>query len=279
MYETTAAQRAAELHAELEAKLLTLVGDEGWSRFLRTAARFHSYSASNIFLIMSQCPNATRVAGFRKWQQLGRHVKRGEKSIKILAPARYKITDEKANEVRWAVRGFTVANVFDISQTDGADLPDVAPVLLTGAGIAGLWDGLAAQVATSGFTVERGDCQGANGWTNFTSRVVRVREDVEPAQAAKTLAHELGHVLLHSPDEITYAENRALCEVEAESTAYVVCASAGLITDDYSLPYVARWANGDSAIVKATADRVIKTSQAIIAGLAAGASCSESVAA
>jgi antirestriction protein ArdC len=279
MYEITAAQRATELHLELESKILALVSGDGWAAFLETAARFHSYSASNVLLILSQCPHASRVAGFRAWQGLGRQVRRGERSIKILAPARYKTTDETTGETRWAVRGFTVANVFDLSQTDGAELPDVRPVLLTGAGFAELYAGLAAQVVAAGFRVERGECAGANGFTDFERRVVRVRDDVEPAQAVKTLAHELAHVLLHSPQKITYATNRALCEVEAESVAYVVCTSAGVATDDYSLPYVARWANGDPAIVRATADRVIKSAQSIIAGLAAVESRTESVAA
>jgi hypothetical protein len=220
-------------------------------------------------LILSQCPEATRVAGFKAWKEHGRYVRQGERAIRILAPARYKVTDEATGEDRWALRGFTVANVFDVSSTDGRELPDVAPVLLSGAGCADLFDGLTAQVWSSGFAVERGDCHGANGSTSFDTRTVRIRDDVEPAQSTKTLVHELAHVLLHSPDKITYAANRPLCEVEAESVAYIVCSNAGLVSDDYSLPYVARWANGDPTILKATADRVVKTAQAVISGLAA----------
>lgn len=270
MKETTAAARAAQLHQDLQAKLSTLVEGDDWADFLRCASRFHSYSASNVLLILGQCPEATRVAGFKAWQKLGRQVRYGQKSIKILAPARYKITDEATGEDRYALRGFTVAHVFDVSQTDGQELPDVAPVLLSGDDCADLYDGLVAQVWAAGFTVERGDCHGANGCTDFETRTVRVRADVEPAQATKTLAHELAHVLLHAPDKITYGMNRPLCEVEAESVAYIVCSNSGLVSDDYSLPYVARWSGGDPAIVKATADRVVKTAQAVIAGLAAG---------
>lgn len=267
MSNTTAAARAAELHADLESKLLDLVEGDGWATFLRTASRFHTYSAANIMLILKQCPHASRVAGFRAWQSTGRHVKQGEKSIRILAPARYKTTDEATGEERWAVRGFTVAHVFDVSQTEGEPLPDVGPRLLTGEGYADLYAALTAQVWAAGFTVERGDCQGANGFTNYASRTVRVRDDVEPQQAVKTLAHELAHVLLHSPERITYSANRALCEVEAESVAYIVCANAGLVSDDYSLPYVAVWADGDPKVVKATAERVVKTAQSVIDGL------------
>jgi hypothetical protein len=158
-------------------------------------------------------------------------------------------------------------NVFDVSQTDGEPLHNVAPKLLACDGFTDLYDVLAAQVIAAGFTVERGDCNGANGYTDHARRAVRVRDDVAPAQAAKTLAHELAHVLLHSPSQVTYAANRALCEVEAESVAFIVCAHAGLASDGYSLPYVARWSNGDPAVVKATADRVVKTAQSVIAAL------------
>jgi antirestriction protein ArdC len=90
---------------------------------------------------------------------------------------------------------------------------------------------------------ERGDCAGANGWTNFTTRVVRVRDDVDDAQATKTLAHELGHVLMHEPSLHVAANCRGHREVEAETFATLVCDLAGLDTHGYSVPYVAHWLN------------------------------------
>jgi hypothetical protein len=87
-----------------------------------------------------------------------------------------------------------VVHVFDIAQTEGDPLPDVPPALLTGQALAGLWDDLAGQVSGHGYTLERGDCSGANRYTDPARRVVRVRDDVDDAQAVKTLAHELGHI-------------------------------------------------------------------------------------
>src|SRR5207302_7302683 len=127
---------------------------------------------------------------------------------------------------------------------------DFHPALLDGDAPAGLWDALAAQVAVAGFDLQRGDCRPANGRSNWTTRTVTVRDDVSDAQAVRTLAHELAHVLLH--DGTLYALGcRGLVEVEAESVAYVVATAAGMTPDDYSLPYVAHWSGGNINAIKA----------------------------
>lgn len=119
--------------------------------------------------------------------------------------------------------------MFDIAQTDGEPLPDVAPALLTGEAPVDLWDGLAAQVTGRGYRLERGECRGANGYTDPTSGTVRVRGDVDDAQAVKTLAHELAHIECGHVEKLpTYATCRGRWEVEAESVAYVVPAAAGM---------------------------------------------------
>src|SRR5262249_32862821 len=160
------------------------------------------------------------------------------------------------------VRGFRAVYVFDISQTDGAQLPDTAPMLLQGGSVEGLYGRLAGQVAAAGFELlrEAPSLPGANGETVWRYRIVRVRDDADPAQATKTLAHELAHVLMHCADAASMpAEPRSMREVEAESVAYIVCQAAGLTTETYSLPYVAGWAEGDLRKVSATAERVITT--------------------
>ncbi len=163
------------------------------------------------------------------------------------------------------LRGFRVAHVFDISQTDGDPLPDVAPELLTGQGPAGLWDDLAAQVAGHGYTLERGDCSGANGFTDPARRVVRVRADVDDAQAVKTLAHELGHLECgHVEDLPTYLTCRGRCEVEAESVAYVVAAAHGLDASGYTFAYVAGWSGGDLTCVRQAAETVTRAARTIL---------------
>jgi hypothetical protein len=112
-------------------------------------------------------------------------------------------------------------------------------------------------VDATGYVVE-GDCYGANGYTDHKRRAVRVRTDVSDAQAAKTLCHELTHVLLH-PDEAEYFRCRGRAEVEAESVAYLVCQLIGLATGSYSWPYIAHWSDGKSEVVQETAARVVQT--------------------
>ena len=167
------------------------------------------------------------------------------------------------------MRGFRVAYVFDITQTDGDPLPEVAPGPLTGDAPAQLWQRLAEVVEADGYRIERGPCGGAYGHTRFTDRIVRVRDDVSPAQATKTLAHELGHI--RAEHDTRFAETyhrdtrcRGIAEVEAESIAYVVTAAAGLDTTGYTVPYVAHWAEGDTTVLRDTAARVITTARAIL---------------
>jgi hypothetical protein len=128
-----------------------------------------------------------------------------------------------------------------------------------------LWSGLAAQVVSAGYTVERGYCRGANGVTNSAARTVRVRDNVDELQGTKTLCHELAHALMHGPGQEDVASNVA--EVEAESVAYIVCQAAGMATTDYSLPYLARWSRGDVGLITATTARVLTTARTILAGL------------
>ena len=272
-----------------------LVGGQEWANYLRFAAKFHDYSFNNTVLIWAQAPHASYVAGYQAWLQLGRQVRKGEKGISILAPvlSRHNYTNEQAtapgsntpppepatepgNRRIVGVRG---ATIFDVSQTDpvtpGQELPLMQPALLQGDVAPQLWDALAAHIAGQGFTVERGDCQGANGVTLFTPKIVRVRDDVSTLQAVKTLAHELGHVLMHHPSG-THAEPgdcRGVAEVEAESVAFMVLASQGLDTSDYTFPYLAHWAASAAdpqalvAAVRDTGHRVIAASRAIIARL------------
>ncbi|OIQ80347.1 hypothetical protein GALL_379090 [mine drainage metagenome] len=151
----------------------------------------------------------------------------------------------------------------DLTQTDGQPLPDVAPELLRGPAPEHLWDHLARLVHADGFDLERGPCGGANGYTAYGQRVVRVRDDVDPAQAVKTLAHELGHIRADHehrfPDYATNHQCRGQAEAEAESIAYLVTASAGLESAAYSVPYVTGWANGDAGRLREAASRAIAT--------------------
>ncbi len=240
----------------------------------------------NLLLIGAQAPQATRVAGFRSWQSLGRQVRKGERGIAILAPCTYRPkTADRAEPAAPTgqtpattcsggaapdaggkqVRGFRVVHVFALHQTEGAPLPDVTPALLVGQAPAGLWDALEGQVLGHGYTVHRGDTGRANGWTDPTSRTVRISGAVDDAQAVKTLIHELGHLECgHVKDLPTYLTCRGRCEVEAESVAYVVAAAYGLDASGYSFAYVAGWAGPDLSIVRQAADTVTQTARRIL---------------
>lgn len=275
--------RLARIHQQLTAAVTELTRSDAWARMLQVAARFPTYSPSNVLLIAVQRSDATNVAGLRTWNALGRRVRKGEKGIAILAPCLYKnradveASDETIparegpaeGESSRVLRGFRVVHVFDVSQTEGEPLPMLTPTQLKGAAPQQLWESLAGVVEREGFRLERGPCGGANGHTRFDDRVVRVREDVDPAQACKTLAHEIGHI--RADHQTRFGGHyhasvgcRGLAEVEAESIAFVVSAASGMDSGDYTIPYVAGWANGDVDLLKRTATCVLTVSRGIL---------------
>lgn len=281
------ADRLDDLHQKLIAAVEALTESDAWVRMLTVAARFPTYSPSNVLLIALQRPNSTRVAGIRTWNAVGRHVVKGEHGIAILAPCLYTRADEPpspegAGDARGApahpsadtepvsrreLRGFKVVHVFDIAQTDGAPLPDVGPALLTGAAPDDLWLHLTRVLAAAEYTLERGDCGAANGYTDPARRIVRIRDDVDSLQAVKTLAHELGHIRAdHARRFPEYAMDpvcRGQAEIEAESIAHLVLAQTGLDSTAYSVPYVAHWARGDASCLREAAAAVLTTARGL----------------
>jgi antirestriction protein ArdC len=263
-----------QAHERLTQAVESIVSGDDWQRMLKTAAKFHRYSLSNILLIQLQKADATMVAGFRRWKELGRTVRKGERGIQIIAPCRYRTKVEKQNgdeEAIESIRGWKVVYVFDISQTDGdpiADLDAIRPKLLDGDAPEGIWDALVTQAGAAGFEVVRDQKRNENGYCDFLNIVIAVRPDIAPAQALKTLIHELGHALLHSEAPV---RSREAAEVEVESVAYIVCDALGLDTSDYSFAYVARWSEGSQELLKETGERVIKCAQVILTSLDAGA--------
>ena len=162
--------------------------------------------------------------------------------------------------------GFRVVHVFDVSQTDGAELADVAPRRLTGEVAQQVIDALEHRVAEEGFTLKREAIarSARNGYADFERRLVVLRKELSGAQTTKTLIHELAHVLLHQDTDLC---DREIAEVEAESVAFVVSSALGLDTSDYSFPYVARWGGGDAELVAATAQRVITAAGDLLASV------------
>jgi hypothetical protein len=160
-------------------------------------------------------------------------------------------------------------HVFDISQTEGEELPDldaVRPKLLDGDAPEGIWEVLVAKANSAGYEVIREQRQGENSYCDFLNKKIAVRPDVEPAQAVKTLVHELGHALLHGEK---LPSSREIAEVEVESVAYIVCDALGLDASGYSFAYVARWSDGSTELIKDTAERVIRCAKEILKGLEA----------
>ena len=270
MTTTTAPSRqdkVAAVHDQLLEQLEKLVTSDDWMAFLALASRFHSYSSNNCMLIFAQRPDATRVASYTTWKSLGRIVRKGEKGIAILAPCRYRVdekdpakSDEKAS---WRLKGFKVAYVFDVSQTEGASLEDDGiAVLLEGSAPMGMWTAIRTLIERDGYSVSRSDCGAANGYTNRATNQVVVAPYLSDAASAKTLVHELAHVRQTSDHDS--AVSRALCEVEAESVAYIVCNAFGLSSAPYSIGYVAGWAGGDLDLVKTTASWVVREAHRII---------------
>lgn len=277
-----AADKVAAMHEEVTAGVAALVEDGKWKALLAMQARFHSYSLGNLLLIAAQCPSATQVAGFRAWQGLGRQVRKGEKSIGILAPMTFapkddegkgeKSTAEKATTGERSarkVRGWRRVSVFDVAQTDGEALPQITAAVIEGEAPAGLWEALGAQVAAHGYALERGDTGPADGWTNPKTMTVRIAGHDVDAQAVAVLAHELGHIECGHLDEgaPTYATCRGRCEVEAESVAYVIATAHGIDASAASFGYVAQWAGGDVAVVRAAAETVTKAARRILTAL------------
>lgn len=255
------AERTVELlYQQLREGVEAIESGGDWRAWLDFARYFHRYSFNNLVLIWRQRPDASSVASYRTWQSVDRQVRRGEHALRVLAPVlrRSSVVDSDGRPARdeegkprcpQQVVGFRPAAVFDISQTEGPPVPQPPPAtLLSGPAPASLWEALAREVSAHGFRLLRTGAEqlrGANGVTKIVEREVVIRDDVEKAQAVKTLAHELAHVVLHagSPETSVVPTCTGVREVEAESVAFLILAAHGVPSDGYSFPYVASWAH------------------------------------
>jgi antirestriction protein ArdC len=256
--------KAKELRKRIDDSLDTLakaVGDvrasEAFKAYLAVQARFHRYSWHNSMLIAMQRPDATRVAGYRAWQSLGRQVCKGERGIMIFAPCPWKReTDDGETE-----QGiyFRAVHVFDVGQTDGKDLPDVdVPTVDTAS------DDLLAKLQhvadQRGIAVNFAKLSGGLFGVS-KGGTIDVDNGHATGQQAKTLAHELAHEALHKTDRTGLT--RSVAELEAESVAYVVCTHFGLDVEVRASRYIALW-DGDSKALRASLERIASTARNII---------------
>lgn len=254
-----ATHRAAVILAESVSKLMDT---NTFKAALRFRQKLHAYSFRNAWLIYAQRFDATTVAGYRRWQELGRQVRKGEKSIAIFAPL-----TRKSDAGETEVFGFRTASVFDVSQTEGDPIPEpLQPERLTGGdnGVLEALTSFEAHALSKGFPIVTGSLPGAAlGMFSFKTGQITLREGLEPAQRLKILVHELAHALMHRTPE---KRDRHLCELEAEACAYIVCDALSLDTSRYSFPYLAHWAEDPNELLPA-AERGSRAAQTLLEAL------------
>ena len=282
MSENKQVDRVKEITDQLEAGIHNLFESDRYRQWLTTMSRFHNYSLNNTVLIAIQKPDATLVAGYTAWQkQFGRQVNKGEKGIKILAPAPYKamvqmdkidpatqlpVLDENGAPVKEAQEvikpAFKVVSVFDVSQTDGRELPTIGVNELTGD--VEKFDALFEELKRScpvpiGFENIQ---NGAKGYFHRIDNRIAIQEGMSQLQTIKTAIHEMAHQKLHSMQNDLSANSK---EVEAESVAYTVCQHFGIDTADYSFGYIAGWSEGkETPELKASLQTIRNASKEMI---------------
>ena len=264
------AEKLKEITDRLEQGITELFESERYREYLRVMSKFHNYSFNNTLLIAMQKPDASLVAGFSAWKNnFGRNVIKGQKGIKIIAPSPYKVKQEMkkidphtqqpiigkdgkpvTEEKEITIPAYKVVSVFDVSQTEGKELPDIAVDELTG-DVERYRDFFAALEKTSPVPIGFEQIPGSShGYYHLEDKRIAIQEGMSELQTLKTAIHEIAHAKLHDID-LNAPENeqqprvdRRTREVEAESVAYTVCQHYGLDTSDYSFGYVAGWSSG-----------------------------------
>ena len=285
-------QKVKEITDKLEAGLKALFESEKYKSYLSTMSKFHNYSFNNTLLIAMQKPEATLVAGYQAWQKnFERHVNKGEKAIRILAPAPYKIKEERdkldpvtgemmfdengmpqKEETEVTIPAFRAVSVFDVSQTDGKPIPEleVNELLST---VEGYEDFVQALMNISPVPIAFEDIPGdSKGYFSTAEKRIAVQENMSESQTLKTMVHEVAHSMLHDK-EVNQSmdipvKDRNTKEVEAESVAFTVCQHFGIDTSDYSFGYIAGWSSGrNMKELKSSLDTIRKTASELITGI------------
>ena len=264
------AEKLKEITDRLEQGIAELFDSERYREYLKVMSKFHNYSFRNTVLIAMQKPDASLVAGFSAWKNnFERNVMKGQKGIKIIAPSPYKIKQEMqkidphtqkpvigkdgkpvTEEKEVTIPAYKVVSVFDVSQTEGKELPDIAVDELTG-DVDRYKDFFAALEKTSPVPIAFENIEGgSHGYYHLEDKRIAINEGMSELQTLKTAIHEIAHAKLHDidlnapKDEQQPHIDRRTREVEAESVAYTVCQHYGLDTSDYSFGYVAGWSSG-----------------------------------
>jgi hypothetical protein len=238
------------------------------TNYLTAMSRFHSYSFGNVLEIARQMPAATRVAGFWTWKNLGRSVKAGQKGIRILAPIvgvrRKKDTEAQKDITKQNERillGFRNAYVFDISQTDGVDIPALQEV--TGDPGDNI-ERLTAFLNSKGIIVSYNEIIAPALGMSYGGRIALLPGQSK-AETFSTLVHEAGHELLHRSERRT-ATTKTVRETEAEAVAFVVGKAVGLVNNDASADYIQLY-KGNASLLAESLEVIQQTAGVILAAL------------
>ena len=275
-----------EITVKLEKGVKDIFTTDSYKDYLNFCAKLPRYSVNNQILIMMQKPEATMCQSFSGWKEMNRHVLKGEKGIRILAPAPYKMEREQdkldgsgkpildkdgepvKEKVEVTINAFKPVSTFDVSQTDGDPIPTIGVAELTGTvdGYKTLLDAL-KDVIPVPITFENIE-SGAKGYFHVEDNRIAVQEGMSEAQTVKTILHEAAHQALHSKeaqDASSEQKSKNQKETEAESVAYIVCQHYGIDTSDYSFGYVAGWSEGKEVPeLKASLDTIRKTASDLI---------------
>jgi antirestriction protein ArdC len=240
------------------------------TEYLGAMGKFHTYSFGNIMLIARQKPSATNVAGVRTWNSLGRFVRRGEKGILILAPlVGRKLRpaeettgggDEKTTQAQ--LYGFRAVYVFDISQTEGKDLPALTEVQ---GNVSGYRERLVKFVEAQSIELCYSDQIGPAKGLSHGGKITLL-SGMQPAEEFSTLVHEIGHEMLHRGERRTLT-TKSVRETEAEAVAFVVCQAIGLETGSSASDYIQIW-DGDANLLRESLEAVQQTAAVILGGIA-----------
>ena len=243
-------EKAREALERLQKGVEEVFDSESYKKYLGTMSKFYNYSFGNCMLIYMQKPGASYVAGYNAWKtKFHRTVKKGEKGIQILAPCTGKRTasvevDGSMEEREQAYTYFRVAYVFDISQTEGEELPSIVSKLTDS--VDGYGSLVRKLISASTVPVTFEEIEGtANGFFSSSEGMIVVKDGMPQSQTVKTLIHEIAHSILHDKTEGTQAGvDRRTAEVQAESVAYTVSSYLGIDTSEYSFGYIAGWSSG-----------------------------------
>ncbi len=247
---------------------------ETLQRFMEVMAKFPRYSFGNCILIAMQKPDAHVVQGYQAWKKMGRFVRKGEKGIGIIAPMVYRNKEAADEDEDRTLRGFKVVHVYDVSQTEGKELPEFVRV----SGDPG------EHIASVERVIRRYGIElvyeeigsGADG-VSQKGRIV-IQPDLEPAEQFATLVHELAHELLHADAERRKATTKCIRETEAEAVAHVVCRAVGIDSTSHSADYIQLY-SGDVNVLTASLDAVQKAAAQILEAMADSSVQNEEVAA